>query len=428
MNHPSKTTVLITLAIATGYTIAIANDWPHMMGINYDRKSAENVPTNWSSGKPELMWEIELDGGFGSFVTGEGKAFIVIPTRGNPGSGPQTLETVVGLDRTTGEKLWETPLGPAEYDGGAERGAEGNDGGDGPRATPTYADGRVFVLGGKFDLNALDASTGEVLWKQDLMADFGAPSIRWSNTAAPLVVGSRVIVSGGGDGQCYLAFNAEDGDLLWSSGTDLVSHASPVLTTIHGKEQVLFMVQRGIVSIDPINGSELWNYPFAFRVSVGASPVVWEDIVHCTAGYGTGGGACRVTLEDGEWKVEELWRSRGNRDTASHWMTAVSHDGYVYGTYGFAEFGSASFKCIDIRTGDVAWEEPGFGHGQTTMASGHLFAMTDFGRLSVIDPTPEGFREISRTDLIDGKCWAVPVITNGQLFIRSTTRGVCLEL
>jgi hypothetical protein len=410
------------LALIANTTLSTAADWTHVMGPRYDRKSTETAPTPPSS-LPRERWKISCDGGFSSFVTGDGKAFTVVP-RKIRGS---TRETLVVLDAASGRVLWETPLGNASYDGGGERGASGNDGGDGPRATPAYHDGRVFVFGGNFDLHALDAATGRILWQRDLIKDFSARQIQWSNAAAPLLIGDRVIVAGGGAKQCYLAFRATDGEVLWKTGSDRVSHATPVLTTIHGQRQALFLVGRGLVSLDPADGRELWHYPFAWRTSIGASPVVWNDIVHCTAGYGVGGAAVQVTLDGKTWGVKELWRSRGNRDTAAHWSTPVAHDGYLYGCYGHAEFGRAAFKCIDIRTGEVAWEESGFGHGAVIQVGDRLMATTDFGRLTVINPDPSGYREIARADVIEGKCWASPAFSEGRLLLRSTTQGVCLE-
>lgn len=417
---PGTAGALLTLIAATPSAGA---DWSHVMGSHYDRKTAEPVSPPWPSGQPRPLWKISCAGGFGSFITGDGKAYTVIPQK----AGGSTRETVVALDSSTGRVIWEAPFGVAAYDGGGDRGASGNDGGDGPRATPAYHDGRVFVFGGAFDLHAIEAATGRIIWERDLIKDFGAKPIRWSNAAAPLVAGDRVLVAGGSSGQCYLAFRATDGEVLWKTGSDRVSHATPVLATIHGQEQALFLVDRGLVALDPANGRELWHYPFAWRTSIGASPVVWNDIVHCTAGYGVGGAAVRVTHDDKTWAVKELWRSRGNGDTAAHWSTPVAHEGYLYGCYGHGEYGTASFKCIDIRTGKVAWEESGFGHGAVILVGNRLLATTDFGRLTVIDPDPSAYRETARADVIDGKCWASPAFSDGRLLLRSTTQGVCIQ-
>jgi outer membrane protein assembly factor BamB len=403
-------------------SIASAADWPHVMGPRFDRKTEEAVTTPFPAGGLKRLWKISASGGFSSFVTGEGKAYTVLPISGR--------ETVVAIDRKTGKQLWQTPLGPASYRNGGERGAPGNAGGDGPRSTPVFANKRIFVFGALFDLHALDCETGKVLWKHDLIKEFGGSEIVWSNAATPLVVGERVLVSGGGRNQSYLAFRADTGAVLWKTGSDRPTHSTPILATLHGKEQALFMVERGLVSRDPADGRELWHYPFPYRTSTAASPVVWQDIVNVSAAYGVGGAACKVTRQGDTWDVTELWRSPGDRDTAAHWSTAVAHEGYLYGCYGRANesFGTGPFKCIDIRTGEIKWQQPGFGPSQVIMAGGKLVATTDAGKLVIIEPTPGAYREIASAKVVDGKVWASPSISDGQLFVRSSKEGVCLEL
>jgi outer membrane protein assembly factor BamB len=420
----SRTLVLCAgLLFGAAETAVVAAEWSNIMGPGYDRKTTEAVAPSALSGQPRRVWEISAGGGFSSFVTGGGRAYTVLPIKGAGG----TRETVVAVDRRTGKSLWQTPLGETGYRNGGEKGAPGNDGGDGPRATPVFAGGRVVVFGGRFDLYSLDAASGRIVWQRDLVKEYGGKEITWSNAATPLVIGDRVLVAGGGGGQSYLAFRAENGDVLWKTGTDRPTHSTPILATIHEQQQAIFMVERGVVSRDPADGRELWHYPFPYRTSTAASPVVWGDIVNCAAAYGVGGAACQVKRTGDQWEVTELWRSPGN-ETAAHWSTAVAHDGYLYGHYGHRDFAKNSFKCIDIRTGKVQWEQPGFGPGQVIMAGGRLVATTDYGHIVLIEPTPAAFRELARTKVIEGKVWASPALSDGQLLLRSATKGVCLQL
>ena len=411
-------------AVSIGLTATVgAAEWSHIMGARYDRKTSEPVDPAAVSGALRRVWEIPTGGGFSSFVTGNGKAFTVVPTNAQG----KMRETAVAVDRKTGKTLWQTPLGEGGYRSGGERGAEGNDGGDGPRATPVFFKNLVFVFGGRFDLHALDHETGKVVWKRDLIKEFGGHEITWSNAAAPLIVGERVLVAGGGAKQTFLAFRPDSGEVLWKTGSDRATHSTPVVATIHGQEQAIFLVERGLVSLDPATGKELWHYPFPYRTSTAASPVVWNDIVNCAAAYGVGGAACQVKRNGDTWEVTELWRTPGN-EVAAHWSTAVVHEGYLYGLYGHRDFGKNSMKCVDIRTGKVLWDQPGFGPSQVIMAGNRIVATTDYGQLVVVEPTPSGFRELARKKVIDGKVWASPAISDGQLLLRSTTKGVCLQL
>jgi outer membrane protein assembly factor BamB len=409
--------VLVFTAFATA--TAAAAEWSHIAGPSYDRKSSEKVPTDWAAKKPRKLWEVPAGGGFSSFVTGDGRAYTVVPVK--------SRETVMAVDRKTGKVLWQTPMGATGYRNGGERGAPGNEGNDGPRSTPVFSENRVFVFGAHFDLYALDAASGKILWQHDLIKEFGGREIVWSNAASPLVLGDRVLVAGGGNGQAYLAFRADTGAVIWKTGSDKPTHSTPIVATIHNQKQALFMAERGIVSLDPKDGRELWHHPFPHRTSTAASPVVWGDIVNCAAAYGVGGAACQVKREGDTWDTVELWRTPGD-ETASHWSTAVAIDGYLYGHYGHRDFAKNSVKCVDIRTGKVLWQKAGFGPSQLILAGDRLVATTDAGEIVAIDPNPKAYREIARTKGITGKVWASPALSDGQLLLRSTSQGVCLEL
>lgn len=413
----------IAFAILCGH-ISYGDDWPQVNGLNHDRISTESIEIGEDAWKPSTNWQVKCNGGFSSFVVGEGKAFTVLL---NEIEG-DLREIVVALDSSTGKLLWNTGLGKASYDPGGDRGTPTNKGGDGPRATAVVSNGSVFVYGSQFDLYCLDSSNGKLLWKQDILNDFGGKMIRWQNAMSPLVHGDRVFVSGGGERQAILAFSVSDGSLLWQTASDGVSHATPVLATIDGIEQALFVLKKEVISVDPETGKELWTYPFKIGGSIAASPVVYGNLIHVTAGYGTGAAVIEVTQKDKAWDVKEHWRIRGNGSVASHWSTPVAHEGHLYGLYSYKEFGDGELKCIDMLTGKIEWEKKGFGQGQLIMADNKLFVLSDFGRMSVVEPTPVKYKELAEADVIEGKCWATPVISDGHMFIRSTISGISLEL
>ena len=82
------------------------------------------------------------------------------------------------------------------------------------------------------------------------------------------------------------------------------------------------------MSVAPKDGKMLWRFPFRFNVSTAASPVVAGDIVYCSAGYGVGGGACKITKDGDKFTATELWKITGDEQVANHWSTPVFKDGY----------------------------------------------------------------------------------------------------
>ena len=106
----------------------------------------------------------------------------------------------------------------------------------------------------------------------------------------------------------------------------------------------------------------------------------------------------------------------------------MAHGGYLYGLYSYKEFGTGALKCIDMMTGKIKWRKKGFGQGQLILGDNKLFVLSDYGRLSVVEPSSSKYIEIAEADVIKGKCWATPVISDGHIFVRSTTSGICMEL
>ena len=97
-----------------------------------------------------------------------------------------------------------------------------------------YAEGKIFLQQADTTLVALDAMSGEVIWK----AVNGDPTIGETNTNAPIVVGDKVYtgISGGEFGvRGFLAaYNINDGSLVWkaySTGPDEEMLIDPEMTT-----------------------------------------------------------------------------------------------------------------------------------------------------------------------------------------------------
>ena len=411
-------------ACLAGGALGIAADWSQYRGIQTDGVSPEMIRAGWPGGTPVCLWRVPTPAGLSSFVEGEGKVFTVVTRSIDSGA----AEICVALDAATGKELWATPTGTAKYQGGADSGTPDNQGGDGPRSTPAVSSGRVFVYSSTMVLHCLDAASGKGIWEKDVIASFGGKNIGWQSAMSPVVDGGLVYVAGGGAGQSMLAFKQATGELAWKSGEGGITHATPTLATIHGVRQVIYLLQTGLVSVEAASGKPLWKFPFPYRVSTGCSPVVAGDVVFCTAGYEVGGAACQIVRNDGAFEAKGLWRVTGDKIMASLWSTPVQKDGFLYGMISFKRFGSGPLKCVDLKTGAVRWEQPGFGAGQVILTGKYLLALADDGQLVVVEAVPEAYKKVARFKAVAGKCWSTPALSNGRLFLRSTKEGACFDL
>jgi outer membrane protein assembly factor BamB len=221
-----------------------------------------------------------------------------------------------------------------------------------------------------------------------------------------------------------------------------MTHSSPVLATLQGVRQVIFGTQSGLVSLDPATGTRLWkfNYPFSFSTSLAVSPVVHQDMVFISGnqGYGMGSVVARVTLNNSTWTATQLWSNFGFSSTlASHWMTPVAFQGFLYGPFGVQQFDSGptpQLKCVDMRSGAVKWSTNSFGHGATILVDNNLVTITEKGQLVLSTPNTNAYTELGRFLAIPNyadftnKCWNTPAVCDGRVFVRSTSFAAAFDL
>ncbi|MGA2259142.1 MAG: PQQ-binding-like beta-propeller repeat protein, partial [Thermoguttaceae bacterium] len=371
---------------------------------------------------PKAVWRTPTNTGFSSFAVGDGKVFtqVVREIDGNP------REVCLALDAATGKELWISDLvkGEGYYGGpGDEAG-----GGDGPRSTPTVSDGKVYLLTPDLVTHCLDANTGRVIWKRDLMKQHHGRNIKWYSAASVAVDGKLVFVSGGGPSESMLGLDKNTGTVVWKTGNETITHSTPVVTTIHDRRQVIFFMHSGLVSVDAKTGELLWKFPFRFSVSTAISPVVSGDIVYLSAGYDVGSAACRIEKEGDRFTATKLWFSPKNEPVVNHWSTPVCKDGYLYGMFGFKKFRTEPMKCVELATGKVMWTHPGFGQGNVILVGNRLVALAEDGNLVIVEATPAAYKEVARTKALHETCWSTPAFADGKIYVRSIREGACFDV
>ena len=412
-------TLVAAVALSTAQGAA---DWPAFRGLQ--NGNAPVLPVKDAS-KISLTkkWKVETPLGFSSFSVAGDKAYTIVKrdVDGNP------TEVLVALDVRSGKEAWAAPLTIInKYDGGGDAGTNDNKGGDGPRSTPVINDGLVYAIDANLGVFAFDAASGKSVWKRDVLKDNAGVQIKWQNAASPVIDGNILLMCGGGPGQALLGLDKKTGDVVWKGENDKMTHATPVIADIHGVHQCIFFTQTGLVAVEPQKGTVLWRAEFPYKVSTAASPVVFEDIVYCSAGYGVGAGAFKISKSGSGLSAAPLWRREN--ECFNHWSTPVMKDGYLYGMFSFKQYGDGPVACVDIRTGKDMWQQPGFGPGQVILSGDTVIALSDKGEVVFLKADPSGYKELKREDLLEGKVWSYPVLAYNHLFARSTAEGGCWEL
>ncbi len=415
--------LLLTL-ISTGSSFSV--DWEQYNGKDSKRTTSEKIDVSTlKGGQAKVVWKVPVRSGFSSFTTAGDKVFTLVTRKDEDGI---ERECCVALNADTGDEIWAQFLGFAKYDGGGDSGANDNKGGDGARSTPSTDGERVYVFDSKMNLYCFDIEDGAVKWHKNIEDEYDGREIRWQSAASPLLENYLCLVVGGGADYTMMGFDKRNGSVMGAAGDDLMTHATPIIATIHGVRQVIAFLQSGLTSVDISNGEILWHYDFPYKTSTAASPVVAGDLVYCSVGYGVGAGLCRIEKTDSGFEAKEVWRAK-NR-LFNHWSTPVYKDGYLYGMFSFKDHGTGPLECVRLEDGEVMWSEPDFGPGNVIFTDGgnQLLALSDRGEIVVIDPNPDSYKELARVDVLEGKCWSTPILANGKIYARSTTEAVCLDV
>ena len=126
--------------------------------------------------------------------------------------------------RRMAAKLWVTRLGPACNEGGPQ-------GKEGPSCTPTVDGDRLYVLGAGGDIACLKVQDGEILWRVNVVNDFGGSLPMWRYAESPLVDGENVICTPGAEDATLVALNKLNGETIWKSkgpvSTDAATERTP---------------------------------------------------------------------------------------------------------------------------------------------------------------------------------------------------------
>jgi hypothetical protein len=210
-----------------------------------DGRYQGEIETEWPETGLPLLYRQPIGGGYASFVIADGTAFTIEQRRDE--------EVAAAYDLETGREVWTRGWG-ADF--------RETLGGDGPRATPTWDEGRLFVLGAEGHLEALAAATGEILWERNVLEDAGAENLTWGMSASPLIVDEKVIVLPGGNGSSVAAYRKDTGDVLWKSLDDTQAYTSPMLVTLAGEPQVLVVGARRAMGVSVDDGRLLWDHPW----------------------------------------------------------------------------------------------------------------------------------------------------------------------
>lgn len=389
--------VICPTLVATTYHQVSAADWPNFRGPRLDGISDDKDFNPEHKTPPKKLWEKNVGSAFSSF-SAVGDRLYTCGTK-------DKQQTLVALNADTGEIVWETPI-EKEYR---------NEFGDGTRATPTVDGDRVYILGAFGRLLCVEAATGKVVWEKQ----FDHPPT-WGYSASVLIEGDLAITTAGEEQGALVAFEKKTGKQMWICGKDTVGYAMPYPLTFEGKRMIAGFTGDSAILADAASGRELWQQTWETDWKVNAAmPIFANGRLFLGSGYKTGAALLSLRAEGDKVVSQQVWK---NPKLLNKFQSAVLHDGHLYTS------DEKAFKCIDWETGKEKWSESRTANGTVFIANAHLFLLTEGGQLRIGKVSPEAFKPLTTADILDGRCWSIPVLHRGRLYARNMERIVCLDL
>jgi outer membrane protein assembly factor BamB len=405
-----------TVAAATDLAGDRPTDYPGYRGRLRDAVVREGpaLARDWQT-PPRQLWRHPCGGGYAGFAVA-GNSAVTIEQRGDK-------EAVVCYDTDTGLERWVHDY-PARFLD------ETHMGGNGPRATPTIADGDVYSLGGTGELVCLNAADGKLKWRVNVLD--GNKNIMWGLSGSPLVYDRFVVVNPGKQEKdkspkygALTAFDRKTGELVWNSGDAHAGYSSPMLATLAGKRQVLLFDGVGIAGFDAEKGTGLWQVewqtPQNEEIKVAQPVVLPGDRVFISSSYGNGCAMLKVAKDkDGKLTATTLWK---NMKMRCRFTSPVADDrGSLYA------LDEGVLECLDPETGERKWRGNRYNHGQLLRAGDLLLIQAEDGDLALVQATPDAFHELGRFAALGSHTWNCPALAGGKAYVRNDHDMACYDL
>ena len=335
-------------------------------------------------------------------------------------SGDQSKLTrhVVCLDRKSGKILWKqdfkarTP--ESRYQGRLRLHGFAT-------ATATTDGTHLYVFFGKSGVYCLKLEDGSQVWHKVV----GDRTDKWGSSNSPVLHGNLVIVNASIESGTLFGLDKKTGKEIWKVTGIRKCWSSPVLVTLpDGNVELVLSKPRRIVAFDPATGKDLWNCEGIPDGYVCPSVVSHKGIVYAIGGRKNTAIAVKAGGRGNVTESHRLWKTGMGSNVSS----PVYHNGHIYWVH--EKQGTAN--CLDAKTGKTVYQKrlaprPGLIYSSVTVADGKLYAVSQHNGTYVLAAKPE-FQLLAHNTFADDDSLtnACPVISNGQLLLRSDKYLYCI--
>jgi outer membrane protein assembly factor BamB len=358
----------------------------------------------WPENGPSLLWEtLEAGTGFSSATVTDDAVYI---------TGRKGDDDVLTAFTQDGKKKWETPYGKVSQSNYPDS-----------RSTPTVAGGKIFVVSGSGDMVCI-GSDGKIRWSVNFYEKFNASAPKFGISESPVVVDNKVIGTPGGNMAAAVAFNVENGNVVWTTPpvNEGTQYVNPLLIEIGGKKILITVTTGHILGINVQDGKLLWkvNYEGMNAQQGGRrnhinTPIYRDGFLLVPNGYSQVAVKLKINVDGTPpsviWKNTELTPHVGGAVLLGNHVFSSTHDTNSKGRW----------ICVDWNTGKTLWTTEWHNKGSVISADGMLYLFEETnGHIGLAQPDGQKLNVVSdfRITKGSGPHWAHPVINKGRLFIR----------
>ena len=392
-------------------------DWFQFQGENRNGISPEKgLLRSWPDEGPNVLWTFPLAAGYAGPAVRDGEVYVLDRV-------DEKQDILRCLDLETGKELWSYA-----YD------APGSTGHSGSRTVPSIDEKYVYTVGLMGDFVCVDRKTHQPVWHKNILKDFQTDSPRWGTAQSPVLLGDHVIVAPQSEDAFVAAYDRVSGAMVWKSESQgNLGYSPPVVTTLAGVEQVVMLGAFGqAAGLSPKDGKTLWTYDgWQCKIPIPYATTLPDDRLLITGGYGAGSVVIQIKREGETFSAQEIAKTD---EWGSQIHQALLYDGYLYMNSNSNER-EDGMACLTLDL-ELKWRTkddeslPEFERGNLLLADDMIFNLDGkTGILHLIEPSPEGYRELARAKVLDGKkIWSPMALSNGKLIIRSQTEMKCLDV
>jgi outer membrane protein assembly factor BamB len=408
----------VLLILTTMSHFALADDgakfveWPRFHGPARNNTTSETGwRKDWPQDGPPVLWKAQVGAGMASFAVQGDRVF----TAGNDGS---DRDTIFCLDLATGKPVWRHGYAckSAAHLMSIVPG--------GPCATPSVSNGHVFSISREGDVFCLEAATGAVVWQRSMLRDFQGRRPVYGYAGSPLVLQDRLFLDAGGEDGSTVCLNARNGETIWAKGRGEAGYATPVIARIAGQDRLVMYKGRELAVLDPKDGSTIASY--ATRTN---------DFCNCATPAITADGAIFISHTGGDGSTglnfdgASLTRAWNVRDLGLLYNSGVPWGATALMVFNDSMRGVDDMRCLDLATGRELWRSAEVDKGTAIFSDGYLIVLSTKGAVLLCKPSETGIKVIARMQILEGKCWVLPVLSRHRLLCRGNAGDiVCLDL